>query len=459
MKDKVRLQFLGATGYVTGSRTLLETSQTRVYVDAGLYQGPRYIEEKNYQPLESDPKTIDAVFLTHAHIDHSGLLPLLVKKGFSGKIYCTPATAELLQVLLPDAARIQEEEFRFLSKKKIAEYNLDGPLFNEKDAQDTLELVTKVPFGQDITVKDMTLTYHWVGHILGAASLRVRINGKTLLFSGDIGPEEPILHKPRQIPPLADYIIMESTYGSRAYERENYLSKIIHAVKHVIAKKSLLIIPSFAVGRTQLLLYVFFRLFEEKKIPELPIFIDSPMATKATLIYMQYPQELKNHVIEEGYLEFLQSKKIRLIEDVAESKRLNYFNGPGILISAGGMCSGGRILHHLYNRLWDRRNYVLFVGYQSEGTIGRQIIEGASRVKIFGREIPVRSKIETINSFSAHADINGLLSWARHFEKKPPKILFLNHGEDEARQNLARHLSFLKDTRIELPRYESTYYL
>ncbi|MCS6983659.1 MAG: MBL fold metallo-hydrolase [Leptospiraceae bacterium] len=459
MRNKVRLQFLGATGYVTGSRTLVETHDTRVYVDAGLYQGPRYIEEKNYEPLETDPSTMDAVFLTHAHIDHSGLLPLLVKKGFKGKIYCTPATAELLHILLPDAARIQEEEFRFLSKKKIEEYDLDGPLFNEEDVHNTLKLLQVVPFGQDVRVKSMVLRYHWVGHILGAASLTIKVDDKTILFSGDIGPEESILHRGREKPPLADYVIMESTYGSRAYERENYRSKIIAAVKHIVSKKSMLIIPSFAVGRTQLILYVFFRLIEEKKIPELPIFIDSPMASRATLIYMQFPEELQPHVLKEGYLEFLQSKKIRLIEDVAESKRLNYFNGPGVIISAGGMCSGGRILHHLYNRLWDRRNYVLFVGYQSEGTIGRQIIDGSSRIKIFGREIPVRSKIETINSFSAHADINGLISWAKNFEEAPPKILFLNHGEEESRENLARHLTFLKDTRIELPRYESTYYL
>ncbi len=453
------MQFLGATGFVTGSRTLLETENTRVYVDAGLYQGPRYIEEKNYQPLETEPATIDAVLLTHAHIDHSGLLPLLVKRGFKGQIYCTPATAELLRIMLPDAARIQEEEYKFLSKKKISEYELDGPLFTEEDALKTLEYIQVVPFKTPVKVGDFTLTYHWVGHILGAASLFLEVQNKKILFSGDIGPVESILHRNREIPPCADYVVMESTYGARKYEQENYQAKIIKAVRHVLAKKSMLIIPSFAVGRTQLLLYVFFKLIQEQRIPEIPIFIDSPMATKATYAYIHFSEELRPGILQEGYLEFLQSKKIRLIEDVSESKRLNYFNGPGILISAGGMCNGGRILHHLFNRLWDRRNMVLFVGYQSEGTIGRQIIEGVGRVKIFGREIPVRSKVETINSFSAHADKNGLLSWARTFVKNPPRALFINHGEDESRRALASALGFLKGTRIELPRYESTYYL
>ena len=459
MKDRIRLQFLGAAGYVTGSRSLIEYNNTRVYVDCGMYQGPRYIEEKNYHPLETAPETLDAVILTHAHIDHSGLLPLLVKKGFQGKIYCTPATAELLQVLLPDAGRIQEEEFKFLSKKKIRDFELDGPLFNEDDAKKVFEFIVPIDFKTAGKIKDIEFTFYWAGHILGAAGVQVKAGEKTINFSGDIGPINSILHREREIPPPADFLVMESTYGKRKHENENIDKKFQKAVKSVIQRKSMLIIPAFAVGRTQLVLYVIYRLMRSGKIPELPVFIDSPMAAKATRIYMQYPEELQKNVVDEGFLEFLHSRQIKLIEAVEESKQLNYYNGPGILISASGMCHGGRIMHHLFNRMWDRRNFLLFAGYQAEGTLGRQILEGASRVKIFRREIPVRCSIDTINSFSAHADRVGLVKYAETYKASPPKILFINHGEDDSRDELKKQIRLGKDTRIELPKSEEVYYL
>lgn len=459
MKDKVRMQFLGATGYVTGSRTLLETEKTRIYVDAGLYQGPKFVEEKNYQPLETSQNKIDAVFLTHAHIDHSGLLPLLVKKGFEGPVYCTPSTRDLLEILLPDAGRIQEEEFRFLSKKKVSQYHLDGPLFTEEDAMKTLALIKTVPFGETFSHGDFEGRFYYAGHILGAGYLQLKALGKTILFSGDLGPRQHILHNNRVDPPVSDYVVMESTYGNRKYEKQNYQLKMQKAIEWVISKKGMLIIPSFAVGRTQLVLYVLYHLQKTKRIPEIPIFIDSPMATKATRIYLKYPEEMKPEIIQEGFLDFVESNKIRLIEEVADSKRLNYFNGPGILISASGMCHGGRIMHHLYNRLWDRRNMVLFVGYQAEGTLGRQILEGAGRVKVFDREVPVRTNIDTINSFSAHADRKGLEAWAKQCASFKPEILFLNHGEDDSRQELHKKISSFYKGRIELPKSEAIYYL
>lgn len=453
------MQFLGATGYVTGSRTLVETDHTRLYVDAGLYQGPRYVEERNFVPLETDPTKIDAVFVTHAHIDHTGLLPLLVKKGFRGPIFATPSTRELLEILLPDAGRIQEEEFKFYSKKRIRDYNLSGPLFTEEDALSALELIQSVPFNTPFPYKDFTATYYWAGHILGGAQLRLEALNKSIHFSGDLGPRDPILHKPRELPPAADYLVVESTYGNRMHEKEDYQKKLELAVQHVIRRKSMLLIPSFAVGRTQLILYVLFNMIREGIIPEIPIYIDSPMATRATHAYMDYPAELKSEIVKEGFLEFLQSKRIQMIEDVSDSKRLNYFNGPGIIVSASGMANGGRIMHHLYNRLWDRRNVLLFIGYQAEGTLGRLLLEGAARVKIFNREVPVRLEIDKINAFSAHADQEGLLQYIDSFRSNEPKTIFINHGEDEAREELASKIKGFKDTKFEIPRFESTYYL
>ena len=459
-EDKIRLQFLGATGYVTGSRTLLETKNVRVYIDAGLYQGPKYIEEKNYKPLESDPKSIDAIYLTHAHVDHSGLVPLLVKKGFTGKIFCTPATYDLLEILLPDAGRLQGEEFRFLSKKKVIEYQLKEALFNEEDSLNALQYFETVPFDTPFTYKGITACFHWAGHILGAAGIKLEINKKTFLFSGDIGPSSTILHKNRENPPGADFIIMESTYGDRKHDEEDFYKKMIEAVNLAIRQKGILLIPSFAVGRTQLILYVLYRLRQDNKIPHIPIFIDSPMATKATRVYLKYPEEISSIVIKEKFFEFINSKQIHLIEDVNESKRLNFFNGPGIIISASGMCNGGRIIHHIFNRIWDRRNTLLFVGYQAEGTLGRKLVRGTTRIKLLNRELPVRATIRSIDAFSAHADQSSLLAWLSDSCRiQPPHNIFVIHGEEDARFEFKNMIKSVNHENIIIPRSEEIFYV
>ncbi|MDH4200366.1 MAG: MBL fold metallo-hydrolase [Spirochaetia bacterium] len=459
-EEKVRMQFLGATGYVTGSRTLMETKDTRIYVDAGLYQGQKYIEEKNYEPLETDSKKIHAIFLTHAHIDHSGLIPLLVKKGFTGKIFCTPGTKDLLEILLPDAGRLQEEEFRFIGKKKIIEYQLDGPLFNEEDAINSLQYIETVQFNEKIAFRDFFAQFYWAGHILGAANLQLETCGKTFLFSGDIGPRNTVIHKARCDPPGADYIIMESTYGDRLHEEEDFSKKMLDAVNIIIRRKGVLLIPAFAVGRTQLILYVIYCLIKGDNIPHLPVFIDSPMATKATLAYLKYPEEIHKHIIDEKFFEFIKSREIHLIEDVVSSKRLNYFNGPAIIISASGMCSGGRIMHHLFNRIWDRRNLILFVGYQAQGTLGRKIVDGSTRVKIFNRELPVRASLRSIDSFSAHADQAGLVDWlSESCKKKKPQTVFIIHGEEDSRIAFKEYIKFIDPQEIVLPKSEEIFYL
>lgn len=454
-----RLQFLGAAGYVTGSRALIETPKTKFYVDCGLYQGPAYVEEKNYSFLNDQNLDVDAVILTHAHIDHSGLLPLLVKKGFEGKIFCTPATLDLLSVILPDAGRLNQEEFKHLSKKKIAEYRLTGPIYTEADAIKTLDYVEVIGFNLKKSFQDIQFEYHWAGHILGAAHAEIEIDGQSILFSGDIGPRKNLLHKDRDKPPQCDFVVMESTYGAHNHEKDDPWQKMIKVVKKCLQRKGMLIVPAFAIGRSQLVLYILYRLMKEKQIPSIPVFIDSPMATKATRMYLQYPDEIKKEIIDQGFYDFIQNGGIELVESTTDSKKINDLNGPGVIISASGMCHGGRVLNHLHNRLWDRRNIILFVGYQAEGTLGRILIEGTSRVKVLGDEIPVRASITSINSFSAHADFDGLIDWASNFRGSDIKKLFINHGEDESRQNLKKELSFIDDKKIEMPKSESVYYL
>jgi metallo-beta-lactamase family protein len=456
--ETVRVQFLGAAGFVTGSRTLIEYGGFRAYVDCGLYQGPKYVEERNYLPLESDPSTIDAIILTHAHIDHSGLIPRLYREGFRGTIYCTRPTARLLEIILPDAGNIQEEEFSRLSKNELRKLGLEAPLFTREDGKLVLELVKTVQYNRTFRVGPFSFCFTWAGHILGAAHLNVWRKGFSMVFSGDIGPESTFFHKPLRRPRMAENVVIESTYGNRVRENEDYEKKFRDAVRYIVERRGVLLLPAFAVGRAQTTLYVLFRLMQEKKIPQIPIALDSPMAVKATQTYSRFKNELTAEVVRSGFFEFLRSRQVRLIESAEESKTLAESPGPMIIVSASGMCNGGRVVHHLEQRLGDTRNAVLFTGYAGEGTLAHEILSGVGRVNIYGREIPVRALVTQVQSFSAHADQTGLIAWMRQFDKKAIKRIYINHGEDSAREHLAGELAFM-ESQIELPRYQSTYYL
>jgi len=507
LKNKIRLQFLGAAGYVTGSRTLLETphdkkgKNTKLFIDAGIYQGLKYIEKKNYDVLDENFDAIDAVVLTHGHIDHCGLLPLLIKNGFKGKIYCTHSTFEILKIVLPDSGKIQEEEYKFLSQKKKNKLSADGPLYTEADARKVFSYVKTISFNKKFKVNNIQLQFIWAGHILGAASVHVQYKNKTILFSGDIGPQNPIFHKLRDKPLFAEHIILESTYGDKNFikdksknKQENYETIIQKSIKEIIQKRGMLIIPSFAVGRAQLILYELYRLMNEEKIPLLPVYLDSPMSLKATTAYSMFPDELNNDVNDSGFFNMIQNalskighknkakellggwfsssnnhivfNNFHFIDKFIDSIQLNKQQGPGIIISAGGMCQGGRILHHLFNRIYDRRNVILFIGYQAEGTLGRNIVMGSQRIKIFGKELPVRAELKSIHSFTAHSDQNGLITWIKKIPQKNTsqiKTIFIQHGENSAREILKdvliKKLYNSKNIEIEIPKNKDIYYI
>lgn len=454
-----RLTFLGASGMVTGSKYLLETDGHKILVDCGLFQGGSELTRKNWDPLPFDERQVEAVLLTHAHIDHTGYLPRLVRQGFSGPVYCSAPTRALLQYLLPDAARLQEEEAFFANKKGYSSHKPAEPLFTSDDAANALKLLHDLPFDEDCgVVPGITFSLHRVGHIMGAGFIKVKTSGASILFSGDVGQTNiPILKDPEPILG-ADYVLLESTYGDRLHGNESPLEGLDRTVNEAIARRGVVLIPAFAIGRTQVILYFLRELQRGKKIPDdLPIYVDSPMAISATKIYEDFPSE---HDLEMRQLENaeecpIEGPSVRLTRQVDESKALNRVKGPAIIISASGMLNGGRILHHLKLRLPDPSTTLLFVGYQAQGTLGREILDGARTARIHGQEIPVNAKIEQIPALSAHADENELYNWFSKIPEKP-KAVFLVHGEDPARQAFSRKLEDGMKLNVKLPVLDSS---
>ncbi len=438
-----RLTFLGACGTVTGSRYLLETDQNTILVDCGLFQGGRELRAKNWEPFPEDVSRIRAVLLTHAHIDHTGYLPRLVRQGYAGPVYCSPPTRALLRYLLPDAGRLQEEEARYANKKGYSRHKPAEPLFTEEDANRALTLLSPIPFDSPSKIlTGVEFSFHRVGHIIGAAFIRVRAGGASVLFSGDVGRRDvPILKDPEPIL-AAGTLLLESTYGDRMHGAESPIAALERVVVETIAARGMLLVPAFAVGRTQEVLYYLRRLQREKKIPgDLPIWVDSPLAVSAVEIYRDFTTEhdLETRELEDQDLSPIDGRWVHLVRTIDESKGLNRRKGPGVIISASGMLNGGRILHHLGIRLPDPSTTLLFVGYQAEETLGRAIENGAKTVRIHGEEVPVRARIEKIPSLSAHADQGELLEWVSKIPE-PPRRTFLVHGEDPARRALAERI-------------------
>ncbi|MGQ9835259.1 MAG: MBL fold metallo-hydrolase RNA specificity domain-containing protein [Thermoanaerobaculaceae bacterium] len=453
------LTFLGATGTVTGSRYLLEVHGRRILVDAGLFQGEKELRLRNWQPFPVPASSVDAVILTHAHIDHTGFLPRLVREGFRGPVYATPPTARLLTVLLPDAAHLQEEEARYATKVGSSKHKPALPLFTTSDAAAALRLVRPVPFHETTEIHPgCSFTFLRQGHILGAAAVAVRFKGsggkqKNVYFSGDVGRfGVPILRPPEPFPG-AEYLVVESTYGDRVHNAADPREELAEVIQRTEQRGGVVLIPAFAVGRTQEILYYLREMEDDGDLSPLPVFLDSPLARQATAIYRQAASE---HDAETRFVEQEQDafspSRLRVLVSVEESKRLNEFRDPAVIISASGMATGGRILHHLRHRLGDHRNTVLLVGYQAAGTRGRKLQEGAPEIKIFGEHIPVRAEVAQISSLSAHADREELVVWAEQSEVAPERV-FVTHGEPEAARAFANLLEEKLGWSCHLPAY------
>ena len=449
------LRFLGACGTVTGSRFLLEAGGKRVLFDCGVFQGSRELKEKNWADPPFDPRALDAVVLTHAHIDHTGYVPRIAKSGYRGPVYATPSTAALLQVLWPDAAHLHEEDARYANRIGYSTHRPALPFFDSEDARRALALLRPIAFHQRVELAPgLAFTFRRVGHILGASFIVVETDGKRLVFSGDVGQHGvPILKDP-ETPEAADYLLLESTYGDRLHPAGSPREELGRAVAEAVAKRGAVLIPAFAVGRAQDVLYHLRSLQREGRIaPDLPIYLDSPMAVSAVDLYCG---ALSEHDIEMATLTDkglcpIDGPSVHFVSDRVESQALNGRKGPLVIISASGMLSGGRILHHLKHRLPDPETTLLFVGYQADGTLGRRILEGAHDVRIHGQPVTVRAEIREISALSAHADQRGLVDWAGALAT-PPRAVYLVHGEPAAREALAAALRAKPGWTVVLPR-------
>lgn len=444
----MNIRFFGAAGSVTGSCHMLDTGKFKFLVDCGLFQGSNEIKERNYADFLFNPADVDFVLLTHAHIDHSGLIPKLCKKGFKGKIYCTNPTKDLCSILLPDTAHIQEMEVERKNRKlQRAGKDLLEPIFNMHDAEMAMQHFNGVSYGQIVEINDeIKVRFRDAGHILGSAIIEVFVSRddkeEIFVFSGDLGNiDQPIVEDPTFLE-SADYIVMESTYGNRFHlETEDKITALAQIIKRTMRKGGNLVIPAFAVERTQDIIYYLKELIEKKEIPLVDIYIDSPLAVRATEIFSKFKQYYDKNaksallIDKEGDLFKFPRLKYSLSAD--DSKMINQIKGGAIIISASGMADAGRIKHHLKHNLWRPESSVLFVGYQAQGTLGRRILDGEKNVRIHGENIAVKADIYKIDGFSAHADQKGLLHWISKFKKKPKKI-FVVHGEKDSAQELAK---------------------
>lgn len=453
------IQFLGAAGTVTGSRFLLEHEGQRILVDCGLFQGRKELRLRNWEPQPVDPKTIDVVVLTHAHIDHTGGLPRFVKDGFRGPVFCTSGTRDLCGLLLPDSARIQEEEAQYANKKKYSKHAPALPLYGEADAFAALKLFESFGYERTRTIAPgIQLTFRRAGHILGSAICVFDLlsTKQRVVFTGDLGRyNAPILRDPEAVD-TATTLVAESTYGDREHDGADPMGTLADAVNDTAKRGGVLVIPSFAVGRTQEVLYRLRILEGERRIPVLPVFVDSPMACDATPIYLSHvsDHDFEMRAISQNGDSPLRTEKTRFVTAAKESKSLNGLREPAIIISASGMATGGRILHHLKHRLPDPKSTVLFVGYQSEGTRGRRLLDGESSIKIHGQFVDVRARVMKVSGFSAHADWTEMLKWMDGFTT-PPKQVLLVHGEPSALAALERRVA-ARGWPVAVPRHLET---
>ena len=423
----MKLSFLGAASTVTGSKYLIEHEGQRLLVDCGLFQGYKNLRLLNWQPFHFDPASLDAVVLTHAHLDHSGALPLLIRNGFRGPVYATPATIDLCGLLLPDSGHIQEEDARYANRRHSSRHDPALPLYTEEDARHALTFFRPLPFDKLLDLGKMKLRLRQAGHILGAASAEFRTAKGSLLFSGDLGrPDDLVMRAPVPIE-HGDTLVIESTYGDRAHTTESSSDALADVITRTAGRGGSILVPAFAVGRAQNLLFEIFQLKQAGRIPDMPVFLDSPMAIESTSIYRRHRDLYRLSIAQcEGM-----AKVARISRTADDSRAIGQLNYPVIIISASGMATGGRVLHHLINMAPDHRNSIVFAGYQAGGTRGAKLVGGARSVRIFGEDITVNAEVVSLPAMSAHADASQLIDWLKTL-KKVPNHVFVTHGEPDA---------------------------
>jgi len=430
----MKLTFLGGVGTVTGSKYLIETGTARIMVDCGLFQGFKQLRLRNWAALPIAPDSIDAVVLTHAHLDHSGYLPLLVKNGYRGRIHATEATYDLCEILLPDSGFLQEKDAEFANRHRFSKHDPALPLYTRRDAEESLGHFMPADFGVQVSLPGVaTACFHPAGHILGASIVELNAAGRTIVFSGDLGrPGSATMVDPKQMR-HADYLVVESTYGNRRHDPRDPEDVLAEVIDRTASRGGTVVIPSFAVGRAQTLLYHIERLKRAGRIPDLPIFLDSPMAIDASEVFC------KHQVVHRLSVQACRAAcaVAHYVHEAEESKSLDADPMPKVIISASGMVTGGRVLHHLKHFAPDPRNTILFAGFQAGGTRGAAMTAGADRVKIHGEYVPVKAEVSNLQMLSAHADSDEIMGWLRAFEK-PPATTFVTHGEPDASDAL-RH--------------------
>jgi metallo-beta-lactamase family protein len=456
----VSIKFLGATNTVTGSRFLLNFDRFRILFDCGLFQGLKELRLRNWEPFPIPANSIDAVVISHAHIDHTGYLPKLVREGFRGPIYCTRPSADLMEIMLLDAAKLQEEEAAYAFSKGYSKHPRPEPLYTTQDAQAVLPLLKKYDFKEFIDIAPgIKIIYHDAGHLLGAAITEFHLQGerqtKKIVFSGDLGRNNDIMLRAPEKIEEADVLIIESTYGNKSNPALDPSADLERIVNETFSRNGVVLIPAFAVGRTQVLLYFLHQLMEAGRIPDVPVFIDSPMAISATYLYYRYPQYHKVKFNQSEFAQKLETNMLMFVKTSAHSKTLNEIKSKAIIISSSGMMTGGRILHHLYHRLRNEQDTVVVAGYQAEGTRGRKLVDKEPMLQIFGEDVPVRCHVENMTSLSGHADREELFQWMKNFTR-PPKMVFTVHGEPNHMQPYATQIREQLGWNVVLPNYLET---
>ena len=452
--DSVTLRSLGAASTVTGSKHLLESGGRRILVDCGLFQGVKNLRELNWETLPVEPASIDAVIVTHAHLDHTGYLPRLVRNGFRGPIYATAATRAVAQIILRDSAYLQEKDAAFLNKHKASKHHPALPLYDQQDAERALELFRAQPFGAPFEIPDTgaTVTFRRAGHILGASTVEVDWQGRRVVFTGDLGRyDDPIMFDPDPVT-AADYLVMESTYGDRVHEKTDALEKLRQVVDETVKRGGTVVVPAFAVGRAQTLLYYLWQLREAGKLPDVPVYLDSPMAIHASELLGAYPDD---HRLPPEVYDGMRAMA-NYSPDSEQSRKISESTEPKIIISASGMATGGRILHHLKAFAPDPRNTIMITGYQVSGTRGASIAAGERSVRIFGEWIPINAQVADLAMLSAHADADELIRWARGFTAAPKEV-FVVHGEPGPADALRRRLDREFGWRATVPQSGQTF--